>query len=610
MELACLWGISVGIWRGLHSCPIGREISPVRADTGLIRFPSAKQRSLTVCLLSQGLPEEAPGGISTYTLTLARGLRDLGCAVHLISRGDAMTSTYSDGMWLHRVHPVPAALVDRGDFPVAAKNLDYSNGVWKKILDIDARWGLDIVESPNWDVEGLLAAMEHRRAVVVRAHSLLSRVMETQDWPESEDLLLCSALEGLLLRHAQAVTGSTQAILDAVDGKVPLNPKRLLIPLGLDIPAGSPPAPHPQGKIVLFVGRLERRKGIHTLLEAIPRVLDAVPQVRFEIAGQDSDAVGRLGWRALWDQAAAAEHRERVRFCGEVSGDELRRLYAACDVFVAPSLYESFGLVYLEAMAHGKPVIGCRTGGVPEVVSDGETGFLVPPEDASALAEATIRLLTEEDLRRRYGEAGRRRYESAFTMETMAARTLELYRRTYAAWNQSCETVWRAEAMDFFRHTDCGVVWIPEIGHTCLLAEAGESRTAAYGPYISLQPGSYRAQFKLFLGSAAKPDARLGSVQVFSKIQQQCSERVFWAADFRAGPGSVLDVFFNVQDPRADDFEFRVLVSGSVPVYIREIVVTRWPHPTLLEALDADQELASCAAAGISDQAMNSSQAG
>ena len=84
-------------------------------------------------------------------------------------------------------------------------------------------------------------------------------------------------------------------------------------------------------------------------------------------------------------------------------------------MFVLPSLYEPFGMVLLEAMAHGLPCIGTKVGAMPEIIADGETGLLVPPVDASALADALERLLTNHDVRRRMGLAGRSRLEEQFT---------------------------------------------------------------------------------------------------------------------------------------------------------------------------------------------------
>jgi glycosyltransferase involved in cell wall biosynthesis len=109
--------------------------------------------------------------------------------------------------------------------------------------------------------------------------------------------------------------------------------------------------------------------------------------------------------------------------------DDARRdeLYATCDVFVAPSRYESFGLVYLEAMSRAKACVACEAGGAMRIVIGGETGHVVPPGDGSALAEAILDLARDREKRLRMGAAGRARAETEFSVERMVERTLALY---------------------------------------------------------------------------------------------------------------------------------------------------------------------------------------
>jgi hypothetical protein len=171
----------------------------------------------------------------------------------------------------------------------------------------------------------------------------------------------------------------------------------------------------------------------------------------------------------------------------------------------------------------------------------------------------------------------------------MASKTLELYQRIAREWQMRDAVVWRAGALELHRHPDCAVVWVPETGKTCLQVPGGSPQTAAYGPYIRMEPGSYRAEFKLCIGGVPPARGRLASVEVFSMKHHYCEERTIWTDDFTPGPGSVFDVFFTVPDPPPDDYEFRVHTSGCVPIHVREIVVSRWPHPALLDALSPEK---------------------
>src|SRR6202040_4042859 len=125
-------------------------------------------------------------------------------------------------------------------------------------------------------------------------------------------------------------------------------------------------------------------------------------------------------YRAVFEAALPPELGARIRFHGEVSEDRLRGFYRACDVLVAPSRYESFGLILVEAMMYGKPAVACRAGGMVEVVEEGRTALLAEPGDANSLEACLERLALDPSLRREMGEAARQRYEARFAPGPMA----------------------------------------------------------------------------------------------------------------------------------------------------------------------------------------------
>lgn len=173
-------------------------------------------------------------------------------------------------------------------------------------------------------------------------------------------------------------------------------------------------------KVMLSLCRLVPRKGVDTVLEALPDISKAVPEIEYLIAGDGEDRsrlerlAERLGVTPL------------VRFLGRVPNEEVAPLLAMSDVFVLPGReerpdVEGFGLVFLEANACETPVIGSTSGGIPDAVVDGVTGVLVPPSAPGPFAEAAIRLLKDEDLRRRLGRAGRERVLREGTWDRMVA---------------------------------------------------------------------------------------------------------------------------------------------------------------------------------------------
>jgi glycogen synthase len=177
---------------------------------------------------------------------------------------------------------------------------------------------------------------------------------------------------------------------------------------------------------VLFVGRISEQKGIFQLLEAARALPAEVSLVLCASSPDTPELAARL-------QAAVAG-RSRVQWINAMLPvPEVVQLYSHAAVFACPSIYEPFGLINLEAMACGTPVVASRVGGIPEVVVDGETGWLVPPGDAAALAEALRGALADPARARRMGEAGRRRVEAHFSWDRIAEHTLAVYRDAIAA---------------------------------------------------------------------------------------------------------------------------------------------------------------------------------
>lgn len=186
-------------------------------------------------------------------------------------------------------------------------------------------------------------------------------------------------------------------------------------PAGEVEPVALAPSP-----VVLEVARLAEVKGQADLLAALSRL----ERGTVVLAGADIEGDGAYE-RLLRREAARLGVSARVVFAGH--RDDVAALIAGCDVFCLPSLAEGLPLGVLDAMARGRPVVATAVGGTPEVVVDGETGFLVPPGDVEALADSLDRLLTDESLRRRAGEAGRARVEREFSADVAAARVLGLY---------------------------------------------------------------------------------------------------------------------------------------------------------------------------------------
>jgi phosphatidylinositol alpha-1,6-mannosyltransferase len=241
-------------------------------------------------------------------------------------------------------------------------------------------------------------------------------------------------LRGSALRSADLVTApsrDTAQHLISGQGILPERVRRLA--WGLDpefearlralVPPSRPPAFPERARIILTVGRwdpAERYKGADTLLSALPRVLQTVPDAVLVLVGDGED---RPRLEHLARESGVAD---RTRFLSGLTQEELFACYAHCDVFALPSRGEGFGLVFLEAMAHGKPVIGGAHGGTPDVVEDGVTGVLVPHGDAALLSGALESLLADPARASEMGARGRERVRREFTFEQFQTRLTQV----------------------------------------------------------------------------------------------------------------------------------------------------------------------------------------
>ncbi len=171
------------------------------------------------------------------------------------------------------------------------------------------------------------------------------------------------------------------------------------------------------GPLLCAVSQLRPGKGVDTLLDAMPRVLDAMPTTRLLIVGDGVD-------RALLE-ARAKRFNHAVRFVGSTTS--VTGVMQMADVFVSPSWAESFPYTVLEAMAAGRPVVATDVGGVREAVLHGRTGLLVPPRDSIALADAIVALLSDPPRAAQLGAAARELVARRFTVERMVAETASVY---------------------------------------------------------------------------------------------------------------------------------------------------------------------------------------
>ena len=390
-------------------------------------------------------PTGLGGGIESYVRVMARGMAEAGHEVHVVARAAHRThSSCVGGVHLHGIHVTDEWDQGDADLGEAREALAFAWHAWRQVRALTEALGpFDIVEAPEYKAQGHFVARDAGLPLVVKCHAHLKLCLDLNGVALAEDTALLADLERETLTRARAVHANSRALAARCAADYQLPVARIAhVPYGIDTGAFQPTPSSLRrswglgdARVVLFVGRMEPRKGIDTLVPAFAELVRRVPDAAIVVAGPDTvGPAGRASQMQWMTEAwqAAGVPASRVRMLGPVPNEMLPAVYTACDVMVAPSPYEAFGLVYLEAMACGCPPIGCDAGGVPEVVNDGVTGMLVPPADAQSLASAMQYLLERPALRRKISVAGRAHVAGHYSLDAVVARTEAFYRELAA----------------------------------------------------------------------------------------------------------------------------------------------------------------------------------
>ncbi len=221
--------------------------------------------------------------------------------------------------------------------------------------------------------------------------------------------------------------------------------KIVIIPMGVNPGRFRPPGNTDRktgdktGHVILSVGRLIDWKGMNFLIEALPEVLKRYPDTRLYIIGTGPEQEN------LRKKSTELNITKAVHFLGNVRSEDILNYFYSADVFVLPSINKSgetegLGVVLLEAMAAGCPVIGSNVGGIPDIIIDGETGFLVPEQNPRVLADRIIQILSDPGISEKFREKGYSRVSELFTWEKIAGRFSELYSQVLTNQTVSSES--------------------------------------------------------------------------------------------------------------------------------------------------------------------------
>ena len=408
----------------------------------------AAEKRLRVCLFSREYPPQGHGGIGQWTKEVAVGLAARGHEVTVIARAleGRPAIDFVEGVWVHRIEPAPITEAEAEAFaPAPASLTAYSLALHREFERIDGHRRFDLISGPIADLEPMASLKLAHIPVIVSLHTTYKLSLPHKpDWLSRPDYLErhvepAIVCEGELIAKGPHILANSVAILDDIEAAHGLTIDRAkveIVPHGIsDLALGVAAPARVQGEVnLLFVGRLEERKGADALLSILPDLLAGHPALIAHIVGDDGILVGDTTLRRRFedDNSGRPDILARARFHGALPRADVLAHYAAADIFVAPSKYESFGLIFIEAMCFAKPVVAYDVGGAAELIDDGVNGLLAKAGDPQSLAERIARLVENPALREEIGRNARKTYEAAYTTERMLDR-LEAYYRAILA---------------------------------------------------------------------------------------------------------------------------------------------------------------------------------
>ncbi len=384
-------------------------------------------------------PDTGGGGIATYAHFAAIGLTRAGHQVRVISAmasGSKAKKTV-DGVDVFRIAPLFSSyywtrLPLLGRYMRFMRNLAYAWQVRQTLLKMSDEFQPDIVEYADIDAEGIFHPMQlcpyvvklHTPHAILRAYYSSKEVTYARrgiEYLEAQAIYRANGISS----PSRHLAGAIEKMINVAQGRIQYVPNFI----NTDAYTPLPNSVKEQSLTVLYVGRLESLKGAPVFAQAIPLIASAIPQARFIFLGADCPDKYGNSQKAVLQQSFEQERlQESVEFHGHASPEVFLSFYRRTSVFVLPSLFENSPYTLLEAMACGKACVVSRTGGMPEMLADGESGLFFEVGNPTDLAEKVIGLLQNPQRRKTLGQAARQRAEQEYGLDVGTEKTLAFYK--------------------------------------------------------------------------------------------------------------------------------------------------------------------------------------
>lgn len=387
---------------------------------------------MKILMLSWEYPPQSVGGLARHVKDLSLALGELGSEVHILTRGAEEATFYEkkQGVHVHRVYSLP---LQTPDFMHWVSQLNFA--LVEKGIEVVMDNEFDIIHGHDWLVAYAARVLKHSYKLPLVAtihateagrnhglHSPLQNFIHSIEWflgYESWKVIVCS-------KHME---GEVKGLFGLPQDKIVKIPNGVYVKQfskldnfnhnrNIDLLASLI---RENEKVLFFVGRLVREKGVHILIDSIPLLLQEFPEIKLIVAGtgpmegQLKHQVKRLG----------LEHK--VHFTGYIDDTLLKQLYKRANIAVFPSLYEPFGIVALEAMASATPVIVSDTGGLSEIVNHGKNGLKFITGSANSLADQIKTILRDEKFAQRLAAVASENVINEYDWSSIAKKTHAVY---------------------------------------------------------------------------------------------------------------------------------------------------------------------------------------
>jgi glycogen(starch) synthase len=384
-----------------------------------------------ILIVSWEYPPLIEGGLARHVRKLSEALVELGVEVHVLTRGGEQATIEEEmgGVKIHRIVE-PERPTDLAEFVTWVERMN--SDMLAAGVDLGDRYEFDLVHGHDWLVASACdhLARRYKCPLVTTIHA--TEFGRHQGWVDKHPQSHIHGVEKWIANRSDRVIACSLFMKEQIGEIFAVEPERVtVIPNGIDpedLPREDPEElarlraafAEPEENLVLLIGRLVYEKGFQLALEAMPQVIEQVPNTRFLVAGSGTHEA------ELHKQARDLGLMDHGTFLGWIGDDVLHSLYRIADLTVVPSIYEPFGLVALEAMASECPCIAADTGGLREVVPLEGAGLRFRASDPEHLAEAAIQVLSDDELSRRMVEEGLSHIR-LFDWNDVARQTLDLY---------------------------------------------------------------------------------------------------------------------------------------------------------------------------------------